>query len=285
MLLKSSLLLPSAWAPRHRVQSTRASPAVQFHHHCQLVVVHSSSEGGKGWQPLPEGLPDPNWQLNEGKRDIKKRRRGRPAHLRSPDDTPLRDGNRDIMAGVLTERAAKTLLIYLQEMNPIVFQWLWRYMEAHPIPRKGAPWDDISGETFLRTLLAQPVTESKMNWGKDSLFDNTASMGVDPRALAQRIMDIRVQLSKEFIQDLALVKEENQALLQETLMTSLNSEPAKHPIPTIKVLPPLERKLTVHPELLNKDGMLDPEIAKNYPELEAALKKQKEEQQQQGKKQ
>jgi len=260
---------------------------VQLHHHyhhCQsspVVVCHASSEGGSQ-QPLPEGLPDPEFQL---KRDPKKRRRGRSAHLRSPDDTPLRDGNRDIMAGVLTERAAKTLLIYLQEMNPIVYQWLWRYMEAHPIPRKGAPWDDISGETFLRTLLAQPVTESKMDLGKDSLFDNTASIGVDPRALAQRIMDIRVQLSKEFIQDLALIKEENQALLQETLMTSLNSEPAKHPIPTIKVLPPLERKLTVHPELLNKDGMLDPEIAQNYPELAAALKKQKEEQQQQGKKQ
>ena len=27
--------------------------------------------------------------------------------------------------------------------------------------------------------------------GKDSLFDNTASIGVDPRALAQRIMDVR----------------------------------------------------------------------------------------------
>eukprot|EP00983_Pelagomonas_calceolata_P073744 1152265-Pelagomonas_calceolata.AAC.2 len=42
-------------------------------------------------------------------------------------------------------------------------------------------------------------------------------------------------------------------------ITSLNSEPAKHPIPTIKVLPPLERKvgsalhvqLTAHPELLH----------------------------------
>jgi len=26
--------------------------------------------------------------------------------------------------------------------------------------------------------------------GKDSLFDNTASIGVDPRALAQRIMEV-----------------------------------------------------------------------------------------------
>lgn len=33
-----------------------------------------------------------------------KRRRGRPAHLRSPYDTPLRDGNRDRLLGLLTER-------------------------------------------------------------------------------------------------------------------------------------------------------------------------------------
>ena len=32
------------------------------------------------------------------------RRRGRPAWLRSPDDSPLRDANRDFMLGVLTAR-------------------------------------------------------------------------------------------------------------------------------------------------------------------------------------
>ena len=34
------------------------------------------------------------------------RRRGRPAWLRSPDDSPLRDANRDFMLGVLTARYA-----------------------------------------------------------------------------------------------------------------------------------------------------------------------------------
>ena len=34
----------------------------------------------------------------------KDRRRGRPAYMRSPDDTPLRDANRDFMLGVLTAR-------------------------------------------------------------------------------------------------------------------------------------------------------------------------------------
>ena len=38
--------------------------------------------------------------------DAKTRRRGRPAHLRSPEDSPLRDGNRDRVIGLLTERCA-----------------------------------------------------------------------------------------------------------------------------------------------------------------------------------
>lgn len=33
-----------------------------------------------------------------------KRRRGRPAWMRSPTDSPLRDGNRDRLVGLLTER-------------------------------------------------------------------------------------------------------------------------------------------------------------------------------------
>jgi len=32
------------------------------------------------------------------------RRRGRPAWMRSPTDSPLRDGNRDRLVGLLTER-------------------------------------------------------------------------------------------------------------------------------------------------------------------------------------
>lgn len=31
----------------------------------------------------------------------------------------------------------------------------------------------------------------------------------------------------------------------------------------------------VHPELLNKDGTLDAEVARNHPELEVALQKQR----------
>lgn len=52
------------------------------------------------------------------------RRRGRPAHLRSPDDSPLRDGNRDRLIGMLTQRAAKTLEYYFMETNLTYHSWL-----------------------------------------------------------------------------------------------------------------------------------------------------------------
>lgn len=42
-----------------------------------------------------------------------------PRRTRTPYDTPLRDGNRDRLIGLLTERAAKTLMIYLMELNPV----------------------------------------------------------------------------------------------------------------------------------------------------------------------
>jgi len=50
--------------------------------------------------------------------------------------------------------------------------------------------------------------------GRDSLFDNVRSCGVDPRSIAQRIMDIRTQLSEEFIQELQAIAEENSVLLR-----------------------------------------------------------------------
>ncbi len=156
------------------------------------------------------------------------RRKGRPAWTRNPDDTPLRDGNRDRLIGLLTERymvlwvdgvsvvygdcggctrrcypccyclsdymlllsvtilyvcdyvnpphthkhtythtnkhtrAAKTLLYYLSETNLHVFHWFQAFIKAHPIPRNG-DWDDVSGETFLRTLLAMSPDQAKFD--------------------------------------------------------------------------------------------------------------------------
>ncbi|KAA6428869.1 MAG: hypothetical protein FRX49_00979 [Trebouxia sp. A1-2] len=125
-----------------------------------------------------------------------KRRKGRPAWQRKPDDTPFRDGNRDRLVGLLTERAARTLCYYLSETNLNVHHWLMTYMQKYPIPRSGA-WDDVSGETFLRKLLSMPTEHAKWT-------------------------TIRSQVALEFIEDLKEVSEENSVLLRESLVASLS---------------------------------------------------------------
>ncbi|KAL6759503.1 hypothetical protein V8C86DRAFT_3133300 [Haematococcus lacustris] len=200
------------------------------------------------------------------------RRRGRPAHLRSPDDSPLRDGNRDRLIGLLTERAARTLLVYLQELNPSMYQWLFLYLKEHPIPLSGN-WDEVSGEVFLRTMMSKPEETARVGHVTQELFRNATTIGVEPRALAQRIMDIRVQLSREFIQELTCVEQENSLLLRETLHASLQNALQMEPMKD-EELPPLQRKVFIHPELLGEDGSLHPDIAVSHPELISAVARQ-----------
>lgn len=125
--------------------------------------------------------------------------------------------------GLLTERAAKTLLYYFFEMNPTLYGWFNQYLKENEIPREGN-WDDISGETFLRTLLSMNIEET--SWGQqvgvDNLYNSFGGLIVDPRNIAQRVMEVRGQIAKEMIQDLMDVGEENSLLMRETLLTSLS---------------------------------------------------------------
>ncbi|MEW5316139.1 MAG: hypothetical protein WDW38_007525 [Sanguina aurantia] len=164
------------------------------------------------------------------------RRKGREAHLRSPYDSPMRDGNRDRLIGLLTERAAKTLMVYLMETNVLLHNWLVQFYKDNPVPRIGS-WDEVSGESFLRKLLAMPVSSAKLELGRDPLFDNSADGGVDPRSMAQRIMEIRSQLALEFAQDLKAVAEENSALLRESLLLSLTSASSDEDSPSVAPAP------------------------------------------------
>lgn len=151
------------------------------------------------------------------------RRRGRPAHQRSPDDSPLRDGNRDRLIGLLTLRAAKTLEYYFMETNLTYHHWLSEYIRRNPIPLEGS-WDAVSGEEFLRKLLTEGVDATSYKGGvRDPLFSCVGTIGVDPRAIGQRVMDIRSALAKEFIQDLQNVAEENAVLMRECAMMSLSA--------------------------------------------------------------
>lgn len=47
---------------------------------------------------------------------------------------------------------------------------------------------------------------------------------VDPRNVAQRIMEIRSQIAKEWIEELKSVSEENALLMRETVLSSFSME-------------------------------------------------------------
>ncbi len=57
--------------------------------------------------------------------------------------------------------------------------------------------------------------------GMDPLFDCSPTLSIDPRQVAQRIMDIRSALAEEFIEDLKGVQDDNLQLLRDCLTINL----------------------------------------------------------------
>ena len=133
-----------------------------------------------------------------------------------PYATPLRQANASRLYGLLTDRAAKTLLSYMFETNPPVALWLQRHMEAQSIPFDGpGSQSSISGDDFVNGLLNMaPVNlESKVVPGD--------FITCDPGGLARRILDIRVEVAREFIDELQHVKEDGAELLRAKMTASL----------------------------------------------------------------
>ncbi|GAB4823049.1 hypothetical protein N2152v2_010095 [Parachlorella kessleri] len=190
-------------------------------------------------------------------------RTGRPAWgSRTPDDTPLRDGNRDRLLGLLTDRAARTLAYYFMELNPTLHNWLYIYLQENPIPKEG-DWADVSGETFLRKLLGSPMEEARYNFGgRPAMFSCATPMGVDPRSIAQRIMEIRSQIAKEWIEELKQVSEENALLMRETVLSSFSLDNL-----AVAVADPAAIRNSTHPEVLEMQAAL--------PELQVAPRRRK----------
>ena len=152
------------------------------------------------------------------------RNRGR---LRDPYDTPLRDGNRDRLYGLLTTRAAATLLAYCFETNQVQAKWLTTYMsEARPqtlrnpklqrvvltprraeagptqghvggdLRRRVPKEPDVPGSCVLRQRVAHAVTPSLVGAAAQEMqtIDNPYTgdrLTIDPRNLAQRILEAR----------------------------------------------------------------------------------------------
>ncbi|EEH53129.1 uncharacterized protein MICPUCDRAFT_48510 [Micromonas pusilla CCMP1545] len=154
-----------------------------------------------------------------GQKDGRGGPRNRTGRTHDPYSTPLRDANRDRLYGMLTARAAMTLLTYLTEINKAGATFFQEYMANNPIPY--AFWasgkvKDVSGETFIEGLLAMSPTNIE-----EKYRDNYIT--VDPPALAVRLLDIRLALRDEWIADLAHVREENADIMKVSCMTSLEN--------------------------------------------------------------
>ena len=76
----------------------------------------------------------------------------------------------------------------------------------------------------------RPAVEASAQPFLDPLFDCSQKLTVDPRQVAQRIMDIRVALSKEFREDLDRIEEENMEMLRQSLTISLEAQAISHPV-------------------------------------------------------
>lgn len=84
-----------------RVQSTRLRPG--FPSVQSIALPKLGRPARESFRVAAEQNTGP--KSRKGKQfEGQNRRKGRPAYLRSPDDSPLRDGNRDRLIGLLTER-------------------------------------------------------------------------------------------------------------------------------------------------------------------------------------
>lgn len=112
------------------------------------------------------------------------RNRGR---LRDPDDTPLRDGNRDRLFGLLTSRAVATLLTYSLETNQNQGQWLnnylstvsgagrWRATSAPCEWRQGGSWRAWRGWLLVTHLLTPWLSTPSRAPGRGLKYQGTTS--------------------------------------------------------------------------------------------------------------
>ncbi|KAG1667239.1 hypothetical protein FOA52_009804 [Chlamydomonas sp. UWO 241] len=146
--------------------------------------------------------------------------------------SPLRAQTREFMLGVLTARATRTLTVYLQETNQALGHWLMRFQSENPITLSGT-WEEISGDSFVRKLLSMPIEEA--HWGVGVGMGGSAPPGsgicVDPRSIAQRILQIRAQLAREVAQDLRLVQDDNDEFLRVAERTALERSLAMAALP------------------------------------------------------
>ena len=96
--------------------------------------------------------------------------------------------------------------------------------------------------------MSMPIEDAKFDVGCDPLHDNYSTCAVDPRNIAQRILDIRAQIATELIQDLGGVPDDNSEILRQSLRASLEGS-----FKLIPVIAANSGEGPLHPELSSSE--------------------------------
>ena len=137
--------------------------------------------------------------------------------------------------GLLTQRAAITLVFYLHETNQVLCKWFSNFVAANPVPRSGSN-DESSGDELLRKLLClgeQRIDNPCVHGHRSNCLKahpmsspfllryTFESFSFDPGSLVSRLLEVRAELAREWAEDLRWVKAENADLLRSNLQCSL----------------------------------------------------------------
>lgn len=131
-----------------------------------------------------------------------------------------------VLRDFLTRRAVDTVMYYMHELGDRPsHQWLSGF---HSYAKHVKQRTFKNGEHFINSMFSSPPEEGSVKIGHPSgRFSRTVHFTIEPAHIAQRIVDVRVQLSKEWSKDLRCVDAENlelQRLAFERMMVTSEKE-------------------------------------------------------------
>lgn len=131
-----------------------------------------------------------------------------------------------VLRDFLTRRAVNTVMYYMHELGDgPCHQWLSNFENFSENVKKHA---FRNGDLFLERMLIAPPEKCSLKIGHPSgRFSRTFHFTIEPRNIARRIIDVRVQLAGEWSRDLRCVDAENlelQRLSFERMVVSSEKE-------------------------------------------------------------
>lgn len=112
---------------------------------------------------------------------------------------------------LVTRQAIKTVLNYLSETNGELHYFLHNYVAEHPLPLAA----ETDADEWLVALASSPLSEV-VDPRRSSVASVAAAAAalqgkreVSPREVADRILGVREHISKELLEELALIPDAN----------------------------------------------------------------------------